>query len=364
MPNRIGSASWDEKRKLWRIDVTNDQGKRKSFTSAKPGRTGQRIANAKADEWLASGIAVPSSRVEEVYRQWIQDVELTTSQSNYKPIKSRWKNHVQPLIGGKKISSLTEYDLKNIVDVAYSKGLAKKTLEDLCHDLKAFCKWMRLKRISTLHPEDLKPPAGARNKVKDILQPGDVLKLFNSDATRMRNKIVVDEYVNAYRFQVATGMRPGEIIGLKWSNIHGNRCDVRRSINIYKEETHGKNENAVRSFALTDTARAILRAQHELTGDMESVFCIKSESTYRHRWAVYCEVNEITRCDPYELRHTFVSMMKRLPEGELKDLVGHSQDMDTFGVYGHAFGSDAEDTAQAVNGVLFKILNPKSKDNG
>lgn len=53
-------------------------------------------------------------------------------------------------------------------------------------------------------------------------------------------------------------------------------------------------------------------------------------------------------------------MMKRLPEGELKQLVGHSKDMDTFGVYGHAFGSDAEDTAQAVNGVLFKILNPES----
>ena len=47
MPNRVGTASWDEKRQLWRIDVTNEQGKRKSFTSAKPGRTGQRIANAK-----------------------------------------------------------------------------------------------------------------------------------------------------------------------------------------------------------------------------------------------------------------------------------------------------------------------------
>ena len=34
MPNRVGTASWDEKRQLWRIDVTNEQGKRKSFTSA------------------------------------------------------------------------------------------------------------------------------------------------------------------------------------------------------------------------------------------------------------------------------------------------------------------------------------------
>lgn len=361
MPNRVGTASWDEKRQLWRIDVTNEQGKRKSFTSAKPGRTGQRIANAKADEWLASGVAVPSSRVEELYVQWIQDVMLTTDKSNYLPIQSRWKNHVQSLIGRKKVSSLTEYDLKNIVDVAYSKGLSKKTLTSLCYDLKSFCKWMRLKRISTLHPEDLKPPAGARNSVKMILQPSDVLKLFNIDTTLLRGRTVADEYVNAYRFQVVTGLRPGEIIGLRWCDIHESRCDVRRSINIYKEETHGKNENAVRSFALTDTAKAVLNAQRELTGDFESVFCIKSESTYRHRWALYCSSNGINPCTPYELRHTFVSMMKRLPEGELKQLVGHSKDMDTFGIYGHAFGSDAEDTAQAVNGVLFKILNPESR---
>ena len=286
---------------------------------------------------------------------------LTTDKSNYLPIQSRWKNHVQPLIGRKKVSSLTEYDLKNIVDVAYSKGLSKKTLTSLCYDLKSFCKWMRLKRISTLHPEDLKPPAGARNSVKTILQPSDVLKLFNIDTTLLRGRMAVDEYVNAYRFQVVTGLRPGEIIGLRWCDIHGSRCDVRRSINIYKEETHRKNENAVRSFALTDTAKAVLNAQRELTGDFESVFCIKSESTYRHRWALYCNSNGINPCTPYELRHTFVSMMKRLPEGELKQLVGHSKDMDTFGVYGHAFGSDAEDTAQAVNGVLFKILNPESR---
>lgn len=115
---------------------------------------------------------------------------------------------MQPLIGRKKVSSLTEYDLKNIVDVAYSKGLSKKTLTSLCYDLKSFCKWMRLKRISTLHPEDLKPPAGARNSVKMILQPSDVLKLFNIDTTLLRGRTVADEYVNAYRFQVVTGLRP------------------------------------------------------------------------------------------------------------------------------------------------------------
>ena len=40
----------------------------------------------------------------------------------------------------------------------------------------------------------------------------------------------------------------------------------------------------------------------------------------------------------------------------MKGLVGHSQDMDTFGVYGHTLSGDAENTAQAVNAAFDKLL--------
>ncbi|MGN0984579.1 MAG: hypothetical protein ACI4OI_07025 [Gemmiger sp.] len=36
--------------------------------------------------------------------------------------------------------------------------------------------------------------------------------------------------------------------------------------------------------------------------------------------------------------------------------MGHSQDMDTFGVYGHVLTGDDENTAQAVNGVFLRVL--------
>ncbi len=45
---RTSTARWSEKRRMWRIDVQKD-GVRKSIYSAKPGRTGQRAANAKVD---------------------------------------------------------------------------------------------------------------------------------------------------------------------------------------------------------------------------------------------------------------------------------------------------------------------------
>ena len=165
-----------------------------------------------------------------------------------------------------------------------------------------------------------------------------------------------DPYINAYRFQVLTGLRPGELLGLRWEDVHGGVVYISRSINVDGEETQGKNQNAVRSFALSARARSVLEDQRRITGSTGSVFCISSEPYYRDRWQAYCRANGILPTTAYELRHTFVSVAKTLPEGEVKGLVGHSQDMDTFGVYGHTLSGDAENTAQAVNAAFDKLL--------
>ena len=103
-------------------------------------------------------------------------------------------------------------------------------------------------------------------------------------------------------------------------------------------------------------ARRVLDTQREETGNTGSVFQITSEPHYYRRWKVYCAANGLTPCSLYELRHTFVSVVKTLPAGEVKGLVGHSEDMDTFGVYAHTLAGDAENTARAVNGVFLRVL--------
>ena len=165
-----------------------------------------------------------------------------------------------------------------------------------------------------------------------------------------------DPYVNAYRFSAVTGLRPGELIGLRWEDIQGGQVRVRRAINIHGEETQGKNENALRSFVLTGTAAEVLANQRLLTGAGESVFDIRSESTYRHCWKRYCEANDIDYVPPYNLRHTFVSLAKTLPEGTVKSLVGHSRQMDTYGVYAHLLQGEKEQTAQFLEDKLQKVL--------
>lgn len=129
-----------------------------------------------------------------------------------------------------------------------------------------------------------------------------------------------------------------------------------RAINVKGIETRGKNENAVRSFVLSDVARAVLEAQRAITGHCESVFCLETERRYYKRWKVYCAANDLQPVSLYELRHTFVSVVKTLPAGEVKELVGHSEDMDTFGIYSHTLTGEDIATAQAVNAVFLKLL--------
>ena len=354
MTMRTNTARWTGTR--WRIDVQKD-GTRKSFYSSKAGRTGQREANAKADKWLTTGVSDTALRVSQAYAMWYETQQETTSEGNCRNIATRWRHWIEPNIGNKKLSTLTEQDLQNIVNKAYAAGLSKKTLSCICADLRALCKFCRAAKLSTFNPEGLRVPAGARLKGKKVLQPSDLITLFNVDTTLYKGQTVPDDYINAYRFQVLTGLRPGELVGLQWGDIQGNTVHVQRAVNVRGEVTKGKNQNAVRSFVLSRMARRVLDAQRQITGHQESVFCILTEYNYYWRWKVYCKANGLTVVTPYELRHTFVSVVKTLPAGEVKGLVGHSLDMDTFGVYGHALTGEAEATAEAVEGTFLKILN-------
>ena len=108
MTMRTNSAKWTGTR--WRIDVQKD-GTRKSFYSSKPGRTGQREANAKADKWLTTGVSDTALRVSQAYAMWYETQQETTSESNCRNIATRWRHWIEPNIGNKKLSTLTEQDL-------------------------------------------------------------------------------------------------------------------------------------------------------------------------------------------------------------------------------------------------------------
>lgn len=75
------------------------------------------------------------------------------------------------------------------------------------------------------------------------------------------------------------------------------------------------------------------------------------------QWDTYRKHHGI-RSNLHELRHTFISVNKSdLPLELMKSVVGHSQSMDTYGVYGHEIEGERHRAATIIDGVFRGILN-------
>lgn len=362
MGKRTNTAVWAESQKRWQIKVQKD-GVRKTFTSYTKGRTGQREANAKADAWLDDGIENTNCRVAQAYEDYINDLKQRTSRSHWEAVQNRWNAWVKPVLGHMKLSALSDQKLQEVINKAYSQGgLSKKSLCNLRGDMTAFCKFCRKSKLTAFRPEDIIIPAQAVKVGKEILQPEELSVLFTQDYTLWRGQPVPEPFINGYRLQVLTGLRPGELIALRKSDRKGNVIHVQRSRNENGEITAGKNDNARRDVVLSTMAQEIWDKQAALEPGDE-LFPDLPQSTYLHHLKAYCKYQGITEVTPYGLRHTFVSIVKTLPEGMVKDLVGHSAQMDTFGIYGHALNNDNNAVQVAIDTRFLELLqNPgKSK---
>lgn len=128
----------------------------------------------------------------------------------------------------------------------------------------SFLKYCRANRCTTLRPEEIKIPNDAPESDKKPIQPSDIKKLFSGSMSTWRNKPCEDRLVHAYRFIVAIGLRPGELIGLQRINIEDRIIKIRGSINKYNEKTKGKNRRAIRTYKIGKIALGIWKEQQAM----------------------------------------------------------------------------------------------------
>lgn len=369
MKTRTNNAVWYEKYQYWKIQVQMD-GVRRSFYSSTPGTAGKRECHAKADAFLRTGVAQANRRVETVAHEWLETLKPTRemqSSANYKQYESIMRTRILPTIGRKRIQDVSNGDIQRIIDKAARDGLSKKSMQNIRGCCVACFKYARKNRYCDLTIEDVDIPWDAPKDEKNILQPDEIKTLLNVNTRTVRGKLVEDYYVNAYRWQLVTGMRPGEMIARTKSDVRDGYVYITSARNTYGEMTRGKNENAVRKIKLTPIAQKILADQSEA----ERRFGISStllfpdknggyiaEVNLYKNFQKFCESNGISKISLYELRHTFVSVCaESVPEALLKLVVGHSESMDTQGVYGHAMQGQLDRAADAIASSFISIVS-------
>jgi len=154
MSSRTNTAKWDDKRKVWRI-VVQREGVIKNFTSSKPGRTGQREANKKADDWLDGVLPDKRLKVKDAYEKYKQDQLGRRSTVTDKDIVSKGDNWILPYIGTRYLDRLTLGDLQEILDDADRQGKNRKTIRNIRGRLSHFFRYCCQHGWTQIRTDDL-----------------------------------------------------------------------------------------------------------------------------------------------------------------------------------------------------------------
>ena len=341
---------WDGEQWVYRPYINGVQ---KKYISTKPEKAGYNECLRKHNIALSGNNR--QVRFDNAWQDHLADRLASLGKTeSYIKSESIGRCHLLPRLKSKRVSTITDQDWQNCITLAKStsgKPLSKKSLTNIRAEIMLFCKFAKKNRWIDAMPDDLQVPKNAFKVGKEILHPKELRTLLaDSDG---------DWYINAWRLMVVTGLRPGEAYGLKWDDID-DVISVRRSINRRGIITGGKNENAIRTLYQTALSRAILSDQQVQTSTLRSewVFCDPDgckpvPSTIANHWNEYrVDFPNVTQ---YGLRHTFVSVSKSaLPDALMKQTVGHSQSMDTLGVYGKEIASDKKQAAKIIDGVFKK----------
>lgn len=360
----MATPVWSEIEKRWRLD-THVNGRRRCFVSSKPGKGGMAEVRRKYAAAVEGGSDKAGWRVARCWDLYLEDVEKRTGKGeNWIQRDKYGRLYILPEIGHRKVGSVTTYDWQAVINNAkptrknkagdlIRKELSKKVLKNIMGTITDFCGFaMRSRMIETL-PDGLYVPKNAPVIGKEIIQPSQLEAIYRGAGSYW--------YGYAWLLMIVTGWRPGEVLGLKYAEVDGEMLKVNQAVNSRRKVTDGKNWRArQKKHFINEFSREIIAAQKAKLAKKSiiSPWLFPSEDAELpnpHRsykqWKAFTATLGIN-VPPYSMRHTHVSIMKELPIGWLKTILGHGADMDTFGIYGHVVDGEIKEASIKTAEIL------------
>ena len=243
--------------------------------------------------------------------------------SSYLTYRGYIDNHIKPNIGSIPLGSLTTLDLQRLyrklleggrVDRLESKkqpkGLSAKTVRNIHQIISSALKLAVDQRLLARNPADgCALPKVERKEMRTL--PAAQLTSFLREAKE-------SGVFALYYIDLATGLRRGELLGLKWEDVDLERGElrVRRQIGRIGGEIIEiplKTKNAYRTLPLSEDAIDVLKEQRQKAGNSPWVFPaptggpISPDSVLHmlHRVLKRAGLPEVRF---HDLRHTFATL--------------------------------------------------------
>ncbi|MCM3787891.1 site-specific integrase [Domibacillus indicus] len=354
------------------IDIGKDpltgkrkQKKKRGFATKKEA---EKALTALLNELNERAYIEPSKqRYDDYMKAWIKEKKHDLSVQTLKAYNSYLKAHILPNLGAVPLAKLTPLHIQCFVGELRNKGLAETTTKRIFNVVNASLNSAVKLELIKKNPASIieKPKALAK---KNAIWTVEEVSLFLKHSTS-------SPYYTAFLLAVTTGMRQGEILGLRWVDVDfQNECLVIKQTLThdgkgFKEGTKSKAGN--RSIGLDTTTLSALKHQRKKNmanklaygntySDHDLVICTRKGKPINPRNLLRTFNNLISKANLsqvrfHDLRHTHASLM--LQQGEniklISERLGHSSVKITLDTYSHVLPNMQQEASNRLANKLF-----------
>ena len=289
---------------------------------------------------------VKEKNINEITDLWKEEKKKYVKKSTYAAYQLLIQNHIKENFG--KLYDITEEEVQKFALKKLDEGLSEKTIRDIIIVIKMIQKYGVKNNYIEYKPIDIKFPSNHKSKELEVLSKADQKKfmVYLRDNFTFKNLGIF--------ICLSTGMRIGEICGLRWCDIDTNegvikvRHTLQRIYIIDGDTRHTellldtpKTQNSVRDIPMSTELLKILKSINKVVND--NYYVISNDEkpieprTYRNYYKKLCIKIGIPELKFHGLRHTFATRCIE-SNGDYKTvsvLLGHSNINTTLNLYVH-----------------------------
>ena len=344
-------------------------GKRRYVSAKQKGDAERALRQAMTDTDRGLVFDAGTLTVEEYLNRWLTDsVQDTVRATTFERYEQITRKHIIPEIGRMKLKALTPAHVRGLYRKRLEDGLSPRTVQYVHITLhKALKQAVRDGLIPRNATEAVRPPQVRKEEIRP-LSPEQAKVLF--EAARG------DRLEALYVLAVTTGLRQGELLGLKWDDVdlEAGTLQVRRTLTTAKGGpvlSAPKTKGSRRTVKLSQTALQALRSHLERqlgeidrAGDLwrENGLIFASEVgepldrhyTTKHRFKPLLKRAGLPEIRFHDLRHTCATLLlsKNVNPKIVSEMLGHATIAITLDTYSHVLPTMQESAAKAMEEAL------------
>jgi integrase len=315
----------------------------------------------------------------EYLERWLQTVKPNLGCKTFERYKELVDINIKPRLGAIKLAKLQPVHIAEFYtwlsaegNRRTGKGLSGQTILHIHRLLSKALKQAVLWQFRAANPANsVQAPRPVRREIEAIEEDRSALLLECAENTQLYLPILLG---------LCTGMRRGEILGLRWSDLDLDNAAL--TVNQSLEQTHEgglnfkatKTKTSRRTITLPDCLVSAIKAHRvhqqkirDMFGAQYPTFDLVIPLSDGRPWApdrftdayrAFTRRIGAKNIRFHDLRHTHASelLRRRVPLRTVSQRLGHANPTVTLNVYSHVMRGDDEQAADLVNKLIQKQL--------